>query len=98
VGILNKYSDTEVMVFGHTDNTGSEEINQTISEKRASSVSNYASAIGADASRFNTVGLGESSPVADNGSVAGRSANRRVELAIYANEKLQKAAKRGDLK
>ena len=97
VQILQKYSDTDVMVFGHTDNTGGEELNQNLSEKRASSVSKYATALGANPSRFSTVGLGESQPVADNSTSAGRSANRRVELAIFANEKLQRAAKRGDV-
>ena len=95
--ILKKYSDTDVMIFGHTDNTGGDELNQTLSEKRANAVANYATSLGINTSRINTMGLGESQPVADNSTVSGRSANRRVELAIFANKQLQRAAKRGDI-
>jgi outer membrane protein OmpA-like peptidoglycan-associated protein len=50
-----------------------------------------------DVSRITATGYGSSQPVADNTSVAGKAANRRVEVAIFANEKMQKAAKKGQL-
>jgi len=95
---LKKYGDTNVIVEGHTDNTGSDAINQPLSERRAQSVANYTIAQGVESSRISTQGFGSSKPVADNSTEAGRQANRRVEIAIFANEKLKKAAERGDIK
>lgn len=97
-GTLKKYGDTNVIVEGHTDNTGSDAINQPLSERRAQSVANYTIAQGVEASRVTTQGFGSSKPVADNSTEAGKQANRRVEIAIFANEKLKKAAERGDIK
>ncbi len=94
---LKKYGDTEVMIIGHTDASGSDDYNQTLSEKRAAAVASYATSLGVATTRINTMGAGESQPVADNSTAAGKKENRRVELAIYANEKLKKAAKRGDI-
>ncbi len=96
--ILNKYKDTEVLVEGHTDATGTDEYNQSLSERRASSVSGYATGIGVDAGRFKAVGYGEKQPIADNSTVDGRNQNRRVEIAIYANDELKDAAEKGLLK
>ena len=95
--ILNKYPDTNILVSGYTDNTGSEEYNQKLSEKRAKAVSDYTETRGVAASRFSVVGLGESEPVATNDTPDGRQANRRVEIAIFANDKLKKAAEKGNL-
>lgn len=95
--VLNKYDDTNILVEGHTDNTGSDDLNQRLSEKRASSVSNYLKTKNVLGNRISTMGYGELQPVADNNSVTGRQANRRVEIAIYANDKLKRAAKRGDI-
>jgi outer membrane protein OmpA-like peptidoglycan-associated protein len=97
-GTLKKYGDTNVIVEGHTDNTGSDAINQPLSERRAQSVANYTIAQGVEPSRITTQGFGSSRPVADNSTEAGKQANRRVEIAIFANEKLKKAAERGDIK
>jgi outer membrane protein OmpA-like peptidoglycan-associated protein len=94
---LQKYKDTNILVEGHTDNTGTDQYNQQLSEKRAETVSNFAKSLGVEGSRFSTMGYGESQPVADNSSVEGRHENRRVEIAIYANDKLKKAAKKGQL-
>lgn len=94
---LNKYEDTDIVVQGHTDSTGSEELNMELSENRAKSVRNYLTGQGVAAPRFTVQGFGESLPIADNETSSGRQQNRRVEIAIYANEKLQRAAKRGDL-
>ncbi len=94
---LKKYDDTNVLIEGHTDATGSEAHNQSLSERRALSVRNFASQQGVSPGRIITQGYGESQPVADNTTVSGKSANRRVEIAIYANEKLKKAAERGQI-
>ncbi len=95
--ILQKYEDTEVLLQGHTDSSGSESYNMELSENRAKSVRNVLVNDGVDSRRFIIEGYGESLPIADNGSEAGRKQNRRVELAIYANDKLKKSAERGDL-
>ena len=90
--ILNKYADTEILIEGHTDATGSDEHNLTLSRNRAQSVANELEAQQVIATRFTIMGYGEAQPVADNATAAGRAANRRVELAIMANDKLKKAA------
>ena len=94
---LKKYPDTNIVIEGHTDNTGSRELNQSLSERRAQSVANYAAQMGVDRSRMTTQGYAFDQPVADNSTEAGRAQNRRVEIAIFANEKMKKAAERGDL-
>ena len=94
---LKKYEATEVLIEGHTDSSGSESFNQTLSEKRANSVSGYLMTLGVSGQRLSTIGYGENQPIADNESAEGRQKNRRVEVAIYANEKMKRAAKRGDL-
>lgn len=95
---LKKYGDTNVIVQGHTDNTGSDAINQPLSDRRAQAVSDYITSLGVEPSRLTAQGFGSSQPVADNTTAAGKQANRRVEVAIFANEKLKKAAERGDIK
>jgi outer membrane protein OmpA-like peptidoglycan-associated protein len=90
--ILNKYPDTNILIEGHTDATGTDELNLELSRNRASSVSNYLAGLGVDPSRFTTMGYGESQPIATNDTEEGRQQNRRVELAIMANDKLKKAA------
>jgi outer membrane protein OmpA-like peptidoglycan-associated protein len=95
--ILNKYGDTNVLVEGHTDNTGEDQYNQTLSENRASSVSKFLIAENVSGSRITNKGYGETQPVGDNTTETGRKQNRRVEIAIYANDKLKRAAKRGDI-
>ncbi|HLF65280.1 MAG TPA: OmpA family protein [Saprospiraceae bacterium] len=94
---LNKYDDTEVLVLGHTDNTGTENYNEALSEKRARSVKNYLVTQQVAGSRLSTQGYGETDPIADNETAEGRQLNRRVEIVIVANKKLQRAAKRGDI-
>lgn len=95
--ILAKYDDTEVLIEGHTDSTGTDDINQTLSERRAKSVAAHLIRQGIKPSRLTDVGYGKGQPVESNDTVAGRQANRRVEVAIYANKKLKKAAKRGKI-
>jgi len=94
---LKKYDDTDVMVVGHSDSEGSDDYNLGLSQRRAQSVSSYVSTLGVTQSRIQEVGKGESEPIASNETTTGRQQNRRVEIAIYANEKMKKAAKRGDL-
>lgn len=91
--ILIKYPDTDILIEGHTDSTGSEEHNLELSRARAQAVANYLAGLGVDATRFTIMGYGESQPVASNDTPEGRQANRRVEIAIMANEKLKKIAK-----
>ncbi|MBK7187226.1 MAG: OmpA family protein [bacterium] len=90
--ILNKYPDTEILIEGHTDATGSDESNLTLSRNRAGSVANYLEGLAVSPTRFTIMGYGESQPIADNESESGRTANRRVEMAIMANDKLKKVA------
>ncbi|HEX2617974.1 MAG TPA: OmpA family protein [Flavobacteriales bacterium] len=94
---LNKYDDTDVLIEGHTDATGSDEHNMDLSKQRAESVAAYLSTAGVRANRFTTMGYGETQPMADNESEAGRAKNRRVDIAIYANDRMKKAAERGEL-
>ncbi len=94
---LKKYPDTNIVIEGHTDNTGSREINQPLSERRAQAVADYAASLGVDRSRITTQGYAFDQPIADNTTEAGRQKNRRVEIAIFANEDMKKAAERGDL-
>lgn len=95
--ILKKYDDTNILFAGHTDSTGSEKYNQQLSEDRGKSVAEYTSFLGVDANRMTIIGYGETEPVASNESAEGRQQNRRVEIAIYANDKLKEAAKNGEL-
>jgi OOP family OmpA-OmpF porin len=80
VKILKRHSDLKVELAGHTDSMGNDKYNQALSERRAQSVADYLIAHGANAGNISVKGYGESDPVADNGSEAGRAANRRVEL------------------
>jgi outer membrane protein OmpA-like peptidoglycan-associated protein len=95
--VLQKYPDTNVLIEGHTDASGTDAINQPLSERRAQAVANYTTSQGVDASRVTATGYGSSQPIADNTTVEGKQANRRVEIAIYANEKMKKAAEQGRL-
>ncbi len=91
--ILNKYGDTRVLIEGHTDNTGSDEYNLTLSRNRAEAVAAVLAGQSVDATRFTVMGYGESQPRYDNSTTEGRAGNRRVDLAIMANDKLKKVAK-----
>jgi outer membrane protein OmpA-like peptidoglycan-associated protein len=93
-GILNKYPDTEILIEGHTDSTGTRDFNMDLSRRRAQSVANELAGRQVLVSRLNQMGYGPDQPVASNTSPAGRAANRRVDLAIYANDKLKKAAEK----
>jgi outer membrane protein OmpA-like peptidoglycan-associated protein len=94
---LKKYDDTDILVEGHTDSDGAEAHNQTLSERRANSVKAYLVSQGVASNRFTTTGYGELQPVADNSTASGKASNRRVEIAIYANKRMKKAAEKGQL-
>lgn len=80
--VLGQYDETYVDVYGHTDSTGSDAYNQTLSERRAISVADYLSGHGVQAARIATRGFGETQPIASNDTPEGQAANRRVEIKI----------------
>jgi outer membrane protein OmpA-like peptidoglycan-associated protein len=87
--VLNNNRDCDIAIIGHTDNTGSDAINQPLSVNRANSVNNYLKSCGVSASQIKSVeGQGSSNPVADNSTAAGRQQNRRVEVYMYASQKM----------
>jgi outer membrane protein OmpA-like peptidoglycan-associated protein len=90
--ILNKYPDTNVLIEGHTDSTGARDHNMTLSDNRAKAVAEYLATANVKSARFTVRGYGPDQPIGDNGTVYGRQQNRRVDLAIMANDKLKKAA------
>ena len=76
-------SKLALVIHGHTDNTGSDSINNPLSQNRANSVKNYLASQGISSSRMTAKGYGSSSPIADNSTAAGREQNRRVEISVY---------------
>ena len=94
---LKKYDDTNILVEGHTDNTGDDNYNQSLSEKRAGEVKSYLVEQQVATSRITTKGYGEKQPLTPNDTEAGKKSNRRVEVAIYANDEMKKLAKKGEL-
>jgi outer membrane protein OmpA-like peptidoglycan-associated protein len=90
---LDKYPDTDLLIVGHTDSTGTDSYNLALSKRRAMAVSDYLSAQGVARTRLRMDGRGEAEPVASNDSDDGRQRNRRVEVAIYANEQARQAAR-----
>jgi outer membrane protein OmpA-like peptidoglycan-associated protein len=91
---LKDNPDTDVTIIGHTDNSGSDEYNNRLSERRAEAVKTFTINQGIGASRINTRGKGESEPIADNSTEEGKAKNRRVEIVIVANEKMKADAQK----
>ena len=87
---LNEFSDSEVLIVGHTDSSGADQYNQTLSERRAEAAGGYLIREGVLPSRVRTMGLGETEPVASNDTEGGMQQNRRVEVAIFASEEYRK--------
>ncbi|HVS04286.1 MAG TPA: OmpA family protein, partial [Thermoanaerobaculia bacterium] len=83
---LNRYPDSEVLIVGHTDATGTDSYNQSLSQRRAASAAQYLVSQGVAYDRIRQTGRGESEPVASNEDEYGRQQNRRVEVAIFASE------------
>ncbi|SFD87699.1 OmpA family protein [Spirosoma endophyticum] len=94
---LNKYEDTDIRIEGHADATGPEDHNLKLSKQRATTVGNFLETQGVRTSRVDEKGYGEVQPVADNTTEAGRRKNRRVDIAVFANKKMQQDAKDGKL-
>jgi len=92
--VFNEYPDTNIVIYGYTDSTGSAEYNLKLSGERANSVKMYLVSKGLLASRFTTTGMGIADPIASNDTTEGRSQNRRVEFAITANDKMVEEAKK----
>lgn len=95
--VFIKYPETNILVEGHTDDTGTDAFNMQLSEKRAEAVTDYLKSKGVAANRFTVKWYGETQPKYPNTSEANRVLNRRVELAIVANEEMKKDAKDGAL-
>ncbi len=91
-GIFKEYPDTNIIVEGHTDSTGDDSYNMSLSQKRANAVTEYLVSQGISRSRLTTYAHGETLPKYDNATPQGRAKNRRVELGIVANEKMKKEA------
>jgi outer membrane protein OmpA-like peptidoglycan-associated protein len=89
---LDKYPDTNILVVGHTDSVGTDAYNMSLSERRAAAAVSYLVSQGVDRARIRSAGRGESEPIAENATSEGRQQNRRVEVAIYANDALKAKA------
>jgi outer membrane protein OmpA-like peptidoglycan-associated protein len=87
---LDKYPNTDILIVGHTDATGSDSYNQSLSERRAQSAQLFLVREGVSSTRLRATGRGETEPIASNDTETGQSQNRRVEIAIYANEAARK--------
>lgn len=94
---LNKEEDTDIVIEGHADATGSADHNLKLSNNRANAVASFLEMQGVKTSRVDEKGYGESQPIADNSTEAGRRKNRRVDIAIFANKKMQRDAKSGKI-
>ena len=94
---LRNDPNTNIQIFGHTDNTGSREVNEKLSLKRANAVKTYLENSGVAGGRMETRGLAYDYPVADNSTAEGRAQNRRVEVYITADETMIQQAEAGTL-
>ena len=96
--VLKNNTDCDIAIFGHTDNTGSDAINNPLSVKRAQAVETYLKGQGVSSVQIKQVdGQGSTNPVADNSTAAGRQQNRRVEVYMYASQAMINAAEAGTL-
>ncbi len=93
-GVFSEYPNSNIMIDGHTDSSGDDAYNMTLSQKRAQAVSDYLVGKGLDNGRFTTAWHGETQPKHDNSTPEGRAKNRRVELGIVANEALKEEARK----
>jgi outer membrane protein OmpA-like peptidoglycan-associated protein len=88
-GVLNNYPQTNIQIAGHTDSSGSDTYNQELSQRRAASVKNLLASYGVAPTRMNTIGYGESKPIANNATESGRQINRRVAITITPQQQQQ---------
>ncbi|WP_179334134.1 OmpA family protein [Winogradskyella costae] len=91
--VFTEYPDTNILVVGHTDSSGNDAYNMTLSKNRAEAVTNYLTGKGLGTARFTTHWFGEEQPMYDNTTADGRSKNRRVNIAIVPNETMVNDAK-----
>ncbi|MDR0333582.1 MAG: OmpA family protein [Dysgonamonadaceae bacterium] len=89
---LQNNPDTDVKIYGHTDSTGSDAINNPLSQRRAESVMNFLSTRGVTGARMESQGVGSTQPIGDNATATGRTLNRRVEIYILPNAKMIREA------
>lgn len=80
--VVQEYNKTLIVIAGHTDNVGSDQKNQDLSERRAASVAQYLASRGVDGNRMTTSGYGKTRPIASNATAEGRAQNRRVEVTL----------------
>ncbi len=92
---LDKYPDTDLVIEGHADAQGPDDYNLKLSKQRADAVAAYLQSVGVKNGRIDEKGYGEAQPIADNSTEAGRAKNRRVDIAVFANDKLKDDAKAG---
>ena len=95
---LKNSPETDITIYGHTDNTGTRAVNERISKERADAVANFLVGNGIARNRITTEGLAFDQPVADNSTAEGRAKNRRVEVYITASANMIKQAEEGTLK
>ena len=96
--LLKNNADCDIAIYGHTDSTGSDAVNNPLSVNRAKSVQSYLLSQGVSSTQIRTVdGQGSTNPVADNSTAAGRQQNRRVEIYMYASQAMIQAAENGTL-
>lgn len=92
IPVFQEYAETDITIYGYTDNTGAANYNLKLSGERAETVKNYLASKGLSSSRFQVTGMGIVDPIATNDTPEGRTQNRRVEFAITANEKMKQEA------
>lgn len=90
---LSSFGDSKLLLVGHTDSQGADDYNLDLSRRRATAVASYLEAQGVSAARVETTGRGESEPIASNDDDAGRQQNRRVEIAVFASDKMKRDAR-----
>jgi outer membrane protein OmpA-like peptidoglycan-associated protein len=90
---LSSFGDSRLLLVGHTDSQGSDDYNLDLSRQRSASVASYLESQGVSAARVETAGRGETEPIASNDTDAGRQQNRRVEIAVYASDKMKTDAR-----
>lgn len=93
---LKNNRETNILIIGHTDNTGSDSHNMDLSIRRAKAVKDLTIANGVEGSRLRTEGKGKNEPIGDNTTAEGRTENRRVEIVIVANKELKKEAQKSN--
>ena len=90
---LSSFGDSKLLLVGHTDSQGTDSYNLDLSRRRAASVARYLESHGVSSTRVETTGRGETEPIAGNDTDSGRQENRRVEIAVFASDKMKTDAR-----